>query len=156
MRIFLSLLISCLSLQTYASNTFHCTPLTLQPENNTIVLPGVDQPRTTKLYFFKNISPKSLWIDHPVAKPSASAGWSTYLQPGRWSVLLLNRKNFAINCSVILPGVVETKNCAKTLAICTPKNAAYESKRKGSYWLTEDSSWDETFNVLKKRGVVFK
>lgn len=155
MRKILYVFLLCVSSVCFAANDFTCAPLEVKMQNKNIILPGVDEPRTTKIYFLQNVSNQSLWLDHPVDHPSASAGWSSYSLPGKWSAILLNRKNFAISCAVINPGKVDYQDCSKVISVCTSKNAVFDSKRKGSYWLAENLTKDDMLKILEKRGVVF-
>ena len=136
-----------------ASSTLSCVPLSLKAQNKTITLPGVEDPHTTQIYFLQNISQQSLWIDHPTAGKSVSAGWSSYLHPQKWSAILINRKNFVLNCAVIQPGKVDYLNCAKSVKVCVASKTVFHSKRKGSYWLAEDKEWTELLVALEKRGM---
>lgn len=145
------ILLFCVSTISFAANEFSCTPVEVKSENKNIILPGPDQARTTKIYFIQNVSKQSLWLDHPNEGRSASAGWSSYSRPNRWSAILLNRKNFAISCAVINPGKVDYQNCAKVINVCMPKDFTYESKRKGSFWLVEDKSKDDLLKALEKK-----
>ncbi len=152
------LLASALVLFSLSFNAFatqvSCTPMAIKSQNKVIVLPGpADDTNATTVYFFKNTTSQSIWIDHPVEKASASAGWSSYLRPGNSSALLVNRKNFSISCDVIKPGHVVTLDCEKSVSICTVKQVTVSAKRKGTYWLVEDKSWDELLSALKKRGI---
>lgn len=133
-----------------------CAPLDLKSENKEIVLPGPDEPRTSKLYIFKNLGTKSIWLDHPVLHPSVSAGWSSYLRPGNSSALWVNRKNFNLSCAVIAPGKLEYLDCVKVVSVCAPKDVVYQTSRKGTWWLAEDKPSDELMKTLAKRGVLIK
>lgn len=139
----------------FAIEKVTCAPLVLKSQDNNIILPGVENTHTAQIYFIHNTSQQSIWLDHPVENKSAgaSAGWSSYSLPGKWSALLLNRKNFAISCAVIQPGKVEVRNCEKVISVCVPKLPLFDSKRKGSYWLVEDRTWDDLLKMLEKRGV---
>lgn len=134
-----------------AAETFACSPAVVKTENKNIILPGPNDPKETKIYFFNNISQESLWLDHPVPHASASAGWSSYLRPSNWSAILVNRKDFVINCAVIKPGKVDYKDCGKAITICSPKTSTLGSKRKGSYWIVEDKSWDDFVKSFTSR-----
>jgi hypothetical protein len=138
-----------------AASTLSCVPVTLKSLNKNIILSGDENPHTTQIYFVKNISKQSLWIDHPVEHRSANAGWSSYFQPGKWSVLLTNRKEFELSCAVIQPGKVDYQACEKVISVCASPQVTFDSKRKGSYWLAEDKSWEDLLSALEKRGVKF-
>lgn len=147
-------IILLLSSVAHAASNISCVPAVVKVEDKSIILPGSDDPKIRIVYFFNNISKKSLWLDHPVEKPSASAGWSSYLRMGNWSALSINRKNFKISCAEIQPGKVDYQECATSVAICTPKQMPKsDAKHKvGSGWIVEDKSWDEFVLVLSKKG----
>lgn len=142
-------LLSSMSL-VHANSFLACPPATVKFEANNIILPGPVQARSAVIYFFRNNTEESLWLDHPVAHPSASAGWSSYIQPGNWSALILNRKNFAISCAVINPGKVDYLECKNAVSVCSPKEINLP-KRKTTYWLIENKPWDELVAAVKKR-----
>lgn len=129
-----------------------CTLVKFGKDGKNFILSGSDKPDTGKIYIFKNITSQSLWLDHP-EHASATAGWSSYLRMKNSSALLLNRKNFKLSCAVITPGKVDYLDCEKVVSVCqfNPTNAAV--KRKGTFWLAEDKSWDELLKALEKRGI---
>jgi hypothetical protein len=128
-----------------------CVPMKLKSQNKSIVLEG--SPEAGQIFLIKNQSLKSIWIDHPVKHPSASAGWSSYIRPNEWSALFLDKKDFSLNCSVIQPGKVENLDCAQALSVCKPSHLTYTSSRKGSFWLVEGKPLKELMKALEKRGV---
>ena len=133
-----------------------CTPVTFQVENNDIVLTNpLTQRKVSQAYFITNKSSQSIFIEHPTANPGASAGWSSYLRPGNWSALVLNKKSFAIHCAMIQPGKVIPLDCSKTITVCAPKNLTTKTAFKGNYWLAEDKNWEGFVKALAKRGVGF-
>ncbi len=156
MRIGLLVFLMLVSVNLFAAEKNFCTPLTNLSQNKEIILPGPDDPKGIKIYFFTNKTSQSIWIDHPVERPSASAGWSSYLRKENSSALLVNRKDFAISCAVIAPGKVDYLDCAKAISVCVADKVTVASSRKGTYWLAEDKSWDELLKALNKRGVQIK
>jgi hypothetical protein len=120
------------------------------------VLTGSQDPKVSIVYFFQNKSLQSLWLDHPEQNNrGVSAGWSSYLRPGNWSALVLNKKNFNISCSMIQPGKVETLDCGKTLLVCAPQNMTTTKPLNGNYWLVEDKKWNAFLQALDKRKASF-
>lgn len=131
-----------------------CTPLKVKAANKNIFLTSsATQPASAQLYFLKNVSKKSLWLDHPTKRAAASAGWSSYLRPGQWSAIVMDKKDFALSCAVIAPGQVEYLDCATAIAVCIPQHLVVTSMRKGTYWFVEDKSWEELLKGVAKRGV---
>jgi hypothetical protein len=137
-----------------AAEKIACTPMTEKAEIKEIHLTGADDSETVKVYFFKNIRQEGIWIDHPVENPSASAGWASYLRAGNSSALLVNRKNFTVNCAIIKSSKIDFLDCKKAVEVCVSK-VTMKSVRKGTYWLAEDKSWDDLITGLAKRGVHF-
>lgn len=105
-KIIQQLILALLFLIPSLAFALKCVPVVPGVDNKTIVIAGVTEPKTTKIIVLHNISKESIWLDHPQAKRSASAGWSSYIRPGKWSALILNRKSFALSCASILPGKV--------------------------------------------------
>lgn len=133
-----------------------CNPVDFKVEHNDIILSGTpQQPKTSQIYFFTNKSKQSIFIDHPVSNPGASAGWSSYIRPGNWSALVLNKKNFAVRCVMIQPGKVVNLNCSETISVCAPKTITSKKTLKGNFWLAEDKPWDVFLKAMEKRGVTF-
>lgn len=131
-----------------------CDPVNFKIDNKNIILPGSPSPKQSIVYFFKNKSNSSIWIDHPMTNnPGVSAGWSSYIRPGHWSALVLNKKNFAVSCAMIQPGKVVYMNCSATLDVCAPSNLTSEKVLNGNFWLAEDKPYDAFINVLTKRGI---
>jgi hypothetical protein len=129
-----------------------CTPIKAKMEGQNSILERPQSMTGGVIYLLKNNSQKSLWIDHPTNRAGASAGWSSYLRPGNWSALLLNKKDFLLSCAVIQPGKVDYLNCAHALSVCVlAKN--YVTNRRGSYWLVEDKSHEDLLKGLVKRGI---
>lgn len=154
LRHLLVIIFCFLSGVAHAASNVSCVPAVVKVEDKNIILPGPEDPKGKVVYFFNNISKKSLWLDHPVERPSASAGWSSYLRAGNWSALAINRKNFKISCAEIQPGKVDYQNCAESIVICSPKQQPkVDPKRKGgSGWVVEDKPWEEFVATLTKKG----
>jgi len=128
-----------------------CTPVKLpKSQNKNIVLDG---SATSRIYLIKNRTQKSIWLDHPVKHTGASAGWSSYLKPGDWSALWVDKNDFSISCSVIAPGKMETLECTQALSVCNPTHLVYSSHRKSTFWLVEGKPWKELLKGLQARGV---
>ena len=139
----------------FAADKTLCTPIELKSADKNIALQGPEKGQPSRIYFIKNMSSKSIWIDHVVTQASASAGWATFLHAGHWSAFLLNRKNFLMSCAVILPGKVDYLDCKKAVSVCVPKTVSMDAiSRKSTYWLAEDKSWDDLLKALAKRKVV--
>ncbi len=133
----------------FAAENKPCVPITVKTDNKNIILPGPVEARTVVMYFFNNKIQSSLWLDHPVTRPSMSAGWSSYIRPGNWSALVVNRKNFTISCAVIKPGKVDYLDCSQVLSICSPQGWG-PTKGKSTHWMLENKTWDEIVKFFTK------
>lgn len=138
-----------------SSYAINCEPVALKSVNKTIILSGVQKPRTSQVYFLKNRSNRSIWIDHPHAHHAMNAGWSSFLHNDKWSAIVLNRKNFSLSCVVISPGKVDNVDCERALSVCMPKTT-HAAARKGTYWVVEDKSLVDLLKIASKKGFVFE
>lgn len=138
----------------YAVNESSCTPVPIKKVGDDIILLVNPPPKTSLVYFFTNHGEKSMFIDHPSSR-GAGAGWSSYLRPGHWSALALNKSNFTVHCSTIEPGKVITLDCSNMLSVCTPKNPTLTTPLKGNYWLVEDKKWEVFVKALESKGISF-
>jgi hypothetical protein len=155
MRIILILLITTGWLTTVFAATPQCISVPYTTQEKNITLPGTLDPKTPVVYFFQNKSLQSVWIDHVDPKRrGASAGWASYLRPGNWSAIVLNKKNFSISCAMIQPGKVEYLDCSKTLYICKPQGKMLSPHLFANSWLIEDKNQDVFLRILLKKGIL--
>lgn len=139
------------------ASTNDCLPTPITLQDHTIIFPDQLSKKPPQIYFIKNISSQSIFIDHKkIPTTGASAGWSSYLRPGNWSAIALNKSRFALDCSMIQPGKVVTLPCTHTISVCTPFILLTKKKLKGSYWLAEDKEWETLIKTVEKKGIVFK
>jgi len=149
-RIVLAIVFFIFSVNSMASSPSlrECTPIKTRTDGKNIILSS-DLPKgSSQVYYLRNISNKSLWLDHPQRKAGANAGWSSYLRTGNWSALIVNRKEFSVSCAVIQPGNVDYLNCSQAITVCTPNEIL--ARRKGTYWVVEDKSWSDVSKVVNK------
>lgn len=139
-----------------AADIAPCTPVPFKKSENDIILLVTPAPKTSIVYFFKNQSNKSVFIEHPTGGKGASAGWSSFLRPNHWAAMVVNKKNFSLHCSTIEPGKLVIMDCTKTIYACTPKNLSTPSKLKGNYWLAEDKPWEAFVKALTNKKITFE
>lgn len=155
MRIIFILLITTGWLTTVFAATPQCTPVPYTSQEKNITLPGAVDAKTPIVYFFQNKSLQSVWIDHPDQKRrGASAGWASYLRPGNWSAIVLNKKNFSVSCAMIQPGKVELLDCSKTLYVCKSLSKMINMRSLANSWLVEDKKQDDFLRILTKKGIL--
>ena len=128
-----------------------CRPLPL--DGQAVVLKAAKP----SLFFIYNKGETDLWITHPVQDPSASAGWSSRIQAGNWSSLLLSLKTFELSCVESKPGHEHQIPCAPVLAICQFPQAKFPQKdRDGSFWVGENMSLKALETHVEARGFVLQ
>jgi len=123
-----------------------CQPIAVQEEAVEL---------TTKkpaLILIHNLSKNDLWITHPVSDPSASAGWSSRLQAGKWSALSLDKEKFAFTCIESKPGHEQQIPCKEAVAVCKFSNVTNPTQSKGTFWAGEDMSLPSLLTYLGGRG----
>lgn len=117
------------------------------------ILNKVPQSSASEIYLIKNKSTTPIIIDHTSKREGASAGWSSYLDPGRWSAISVSETRFNLKCMVVHEGKGQPGNCTDLITICQPKHAK-ASKKIGNYWLTENKTWDDFLIVLQEKEVI--
>ncbi|MFI4962482.1 MAG: hypothetical protein ACHP6H_01345 [Legionellales bacterium] len=125
-----------------------CKAIAVQGESVSI------QAKKNKLVFMHNITSNDLWITHPVVDTGASAGWSSRLQAGNWSALVVDKGPFVIECIESRPGHEQQIPCEEALAVCQWKGAKMPADGKGVYWAKEDKSLPELTAAMGGRGFV--
>lgn len=129
---------------SFAADSIAFSPAKTSSQGNKVVILN----EGTKIYLIHNVSAKSIWIDHPTKKQSASAGWASFITPGNWSALLIDKKNFIISCSQIKPGEVVDLNCNNTIAVFL---YPISTQKKGTYWLVENKSYNDLLKLLSHK-----
>lgn len=105
----------------------------------------------SKVYMLYNTGKQPLWLVHEKAHPSASAGWSSKLDPKHWSAILMSKKNFILQCQLV--GSNKPVHCRNHVqayladAVLIPKKAD-----KQSYWLVENMTIKQLIKRLSARG----
>jgi hypothetical protein len=108
-----------------------CLPLVVKTDS--VTLSSEKYP----LILVHNISDSVLWITHPAGSEGES-GWSSRLQPGKWSVLVLNNSPIKFSCIESKPGHEQQASCRDVLAICQWPKAKVPEKKSGIFWAAED------------------
>jgi hypothetical protein len=115
-----------------------------------VVIPAA-KPTVTMIH---NLSSADLWITHPVSDPGASAGWSSHLQAGNWSALVMDGKAFELSCIESKPGHEQQVSCAAVLAVCQWPAKGLPQKSTGTYWIAEDMAMSPLIAYMKRQGFV--
>jgi hypothetical protein len=95
------------ALPSYAA----CKPISVKKDPFIV---GSDKP---VLLLIHNVSSSELWLTHPSDK-GVSAGWSSQIQGGNWSALVLNKKSFALQCIESQPGHEQQVPCIGLITVC--------------------------------------
>lgn len=125
-----------------------CNPVAVQKES---VMLETKQPQVVLIH---NSSASDLWITHPVDDPGASAGWSSHLEAGNWSALVVDKKSFELNCIESKPGHEQQVPCAGMVAICEWPTVKIPADVTGSFWAGENMSLQSLTAQLGGHGYV--
>jgi hypothetical protein len=129
-----------------SSSPADCNPIKITGEVLTL---GVKKPTVILL---QNISEGTLWLTHPVKDPGASAGWTSQIQGGKWSAMVLTEKKFILHCTESRPGHEQQIACEGAITACIWKKAKIPNEEKGTFWATEDKSLSDLKAALLARG----
>ncbi|WP_425170117.1 hypothetical protein [Legionella sp.] len=123
-----------------------CQAVRVQGEEVTL------EAKKNTLVFIHNLTTIDLWITHPVADPSVSAGWSTRLQGEYWSALFLDKGPFVLNCIESRPGHEQQIPCEGAIAVCQWDKVKFPENTKGAFWAAENMSLSALTAALGARG----
>lgn len=104
------------------------------------------------LVMIHNLSNTDLWITHPVSDPGASAGWSSRLQSGNWSALMLDQEAFELSCIESKPGHEQQIPCTGAISVCQWASVTMPAQTTGTFWAGEDMTLSALTAYLAGRG----
>jgi hypothetical protein len=119
------------------------------PIRDLTVILSADRPSVVLL---NNVSRSDIWITHPVPEPSASAGWNSRLQPGNWSALALNEKQFEISCIESKPGHEQQVPCSSVISVCRFHHVKSTEPATATFWIGENMDLDSLHTIIGQRG----
>lgn len=104
-----------------------------------------------EIVLIHNQSNVNLWITHPITEVSASAGWSTQLDPDKWLALAVDNP-FELNCIESQPGHEQQISCVTMISACEWSDSHFSGMKKGTFWLAENMDLDKILVELSSRG----
>ncbi len=125
-----------------------CQPIQVAGES--LVL----KAKKTDLIFIQNLTSNDMWITHPVVEANASAGWTSRLESDNWTALVVNKKNFALNCIESKPGHEHQISCEGAIAVCRWKAPKIPADQKGTFWVSENLTLSALKAAVGARGFV--
>lgn len=133
-------------------NIVYAQPLTIQ--NDFYVLNANDQPLC---FIINNKTTQSLWLDRHFGKnhPPVSAGWSSQIDGGKWSALILQHGTFILSCSRLDNNKIEVLNCKKFIKI-VPMQFKDLNHDVFSGWLSENQNFFALFHEILQRNIWLK
>lgn len=108
------------------------------------------------VYLIQNTGNAKIWLNHEAENKSASAGWATELESGKWTALSLAETPFDLACVELRPGAEQFIACETTLKVCKMQRLRFMETATGSYWLVENVTIDRLYDALEKRGIVLE
>lgn len=123
-----------------------CNPLAVQGE--TLML-SVDKPQVMLIHNSSNLD---LWVTHPVSDPGASAGFSSRIQAGKWSALVVDQKAFELSCIESKPGHEQQIPCTGTINVCQWSEVTLPNQSSGIFWAAENMELPALITHLGSNG----
>lgn len=147
MRFFLIFLwLFCLT----AKADIKISPIKIKSKENIILLAN-----NQAWYLIHNQAKEKIFLQAVIARPGASAGWSTMIAPDHWSLLALNNKKLTFACQIQQGEKIKAVPCKKVLLIYSAHARDFKNSNKGSYWLADNKLWTQLSRAAKRRGVIF-
>lgn len=108
-----------------------------------------------RLYAIHNMTHDTIWLTHERKHPSASAGWSSELAPGRWSAILVTGRKFDLQCNIqTRSGKMMMMPCERMVWVCQYSDFDSKNPIGGGYWVAENLMYHELSAHITKRGFV--
>ncbi len=126
----------------------HCTPFVVEQD-----LLNIPTLKST-VVMIHNLSKTDLWITSLVADANTDAGWSSRLQAGHWSALVLNHQKLDLSCIESIPGHEQQVSCANVLAVCQWPASVLPKKSADTVWAGEDMLLSPLIAYIKRHGFV--
>ena len=151
--IFISLsMLNCKASNGNADFPENCIQTGFKYKNNGVTL-NTDSKSSQGLYLLNNKSDSDYWVTHPVKDPSASAGWTSDINPGNWSAFTSNMPEFELTCMKTGQSSMETLSCEKVLRVCRIQDPVFKPDMTGNYWVSEDKPLQAVLDEIKGRGI---
>ena len=150
MKILLCFLFCFISINSYAQEIYpkNCVPWPVKEAQPTYI---AAQPVVLLIH---NLSSNDLWITQPLSDRGAQAGFSSLLQAGKWSALVLSQGNEKQNlkCIESIPGHEQEISCTNVLAICQWLKPKFPEQSSGVFWGGENMNLAPLQAYLARQG----
>ncbi len=146
MKCIATLVLICLMDGVHAQEIFpaHCTPFVVSSEQ--VMVPA----QKSMVTMIHNLSSTDLWMAHA----ETSASWSSHLQAGHWSALVLPEEPFEWRCIESVPGHEQQVSCADVLAVCQWPATTLPKKPSDTVWVGEDMLLSPLIAYMGRQGFV--
>lgn len=144
------LLSGVFSVTVFAQTQFpaHCSPVDFKFSQNNAVL--IAKKITSRVYAITNVGKDPVWINHQKQNPGAGAGFASQLYPDHWSALLVNSKNFSMDCHVQQSNGMAVVPCEKVLKLCEFEDI--HTSKSGEFWVVENVPQSQLMQHITARG----
>lgn len=105
-----------------------------------------------------NLSEMDLWITKPASDQGAQAGFSSLLQAGKWSALVISdsKEKLPLKCIESKPGHEQEISCATVLAICEWQKPTFPDQTSGIFWAGENMNLAPLQAFLARQGYLLQ
>ncbi|MBA3661525.1 MAG: hypothetical protein H0W64_07345 [Gammaproteobacteria bacterium] len=146
MKAFIFATLALVSWNGCASQTGQLVCGKILPKHASYVLKG-KKKGWAEIYLLQNTGKEPITVNRAIAHPSASAGWSSQIDPYHHAALAITSPQFILNCNHSNDG--KPTSC-KPLRVCILKNAN-QWKVTGEYWLVENKATSDFSQALMQR-----
>lgn len=154
MKTLLTILCCIFSLSLHAQEVYpkNCVPWPIKDAQPIFT---TTQPVILMLH---NLSEMDLWITKPASDQGAQAGFSSLLQAGKWSSLVISQgdEKLPLKCIESKPGHEQEVSCANVLAICQWQKVKFPDQSSGIFWAGENMNLAPLQAFLARQGYILQ
>ncbi|OGO94060.1 MAG: hypothetical protein A3F41_04725 [Coxiella sp. RIFCSPHIGHO2_12_FULL_44_14] len=136
---------------------YDCTPEGFQFSNFTVQLHPVAKYHPQTIYFFHNISDKTIHIlQTNMGNDPYIMNMRTTMKPKMWSVLATDEKNVSLICTMPNEKLPHDQviNCKDLLEICEFTHTKFGDNHRGNYWVVENNTMMGAKSATRHHGVL--
>lgn len=124
-------------------------------------LPGIENTLDFKakgqvLFYVHNKGALPIYLSFINKTGTAHAGWTTKLDPDRWSALTINDRTLSFHCIEEKPGSEQRVRCYEAVEACTVQGTGFDKGNSGSYWVSDNADINTIIEKVRARNIKLK
>lgn len=109
-----------------------------------------------RLYAIQNSASQPIWLTHEKKNANMSAGFASQLFPQHWSVILITRRDFDLQCSFAQKsGRIVHVPCKRVIRVCQFSEFYFKNPLSGGFWVVENVLLPKLEGGMRARGFSF-